>query len=342
MQRPHRALISNGSFLEVQDRFLDRLGRSSVQVIPHNHTVSMTDWEVHELGIDADIIFGPSAGLDASLFEANRNLKIISIAASGYEGVDLDAATGVGILVTNAPSPLWSEAVADLTWGLLIAAARHIPQSHHRIVTAAPNDRVPTRQPRPLGHLVWGKTLGIVGLGNIGRRVAIRAKGFNMRVIAHTRTWDEQFAGLHGIERSSFEEILQESDFVSLHVREDAQTRRLLGTKELELMKPTSCLINTSRMGIIDVPALTNALCNNKIAAAGLDTAIDNGDTPLIDLPNVVSTPHLGNRNLEAILETMDIAIRNVEKLLNGNAPPFLLNPEAIFHSRLRRTAGIE
>jgi phosphoglycerate dehydrogenase-like enzyme len=182
-----------------------------------------------------------------------------------------------------------------------------------------------------MGKAVWGKTLGIVGLGHIGKAVARRACGFSMRLLAFEfdAFWDAEFAARYNIERTDLDTLLRESDYVSLHLRISASTLGIIGARELALMKPTAYLINTARASLVDEKALYDALATRHIAGAGLDTVIDSGpDNPLIGLPNVVCTPHLGNRCIDSVHDVVDTAIDNALAVLRGKRPNYVVNPE--------------
>lgn len=320
-----RALISNGTFLEVLPAHRPAMEAAGLELIPTGCDVTNLPAEqVHALGQSADVIFGPSAGLDAELFRRTHRLKVVSLAASGYEAVDLAAATQAGVVVTNAPIPAGSEAVADIAWGLMLAVARAIPQRHHLLMAHRQRDR-------SMGLGLWGKTLGIVGLGSIGQLTARRAIGFQMRVLACNRSWTAQHAALaaqYGIERVDLESLLRQSDVVSLHLRGAPETRHILGARELAMMKPDAILINTARTNLVDEQALAAALVQGKLAGAGLDTIADGAlESPLMGLPNVVGTPHLGNRCVDSVHEVMRAAIENALAVLQGERPAHVVNP---------------
>jgi phosphoglycerate dehydrogenase-like enzyme len=227
--------------------------------------------------------------------------------------------------VTNAPVEAGSEAVADIAWGLMLAVARAIPQRHMLLTQQRQRDR-------SMGLGLWGKTLGIVGLGSIGRLTARRARGFEMKVLAYNRSWNEvheRFATRYGIRRVDLETLLVESDIVSLHLRGTLETRHFIGVHELALMKPSAILVNTARTHLVDQQALYQALSQGKLAGAGLDTIADEGlDSPLMELPNVVGTPHLGNRCIDSVHEVMDAAIEDALAVLHGKRPRYLVNPD--------------
>ena len=329
-----RALVVNGTFLEVLEDHrptMEALGFTILR--PHDLGLRTTE-AIQRASADVDVVFGPGIPYDAAFFEHAGILKVIAISASGYEGVDLAAATRAGVAVTNAPTLLGSAAVADVAFGLMLAVARSIPQCHARITAAPAEERLVSRQPRPLGRFVWGKTLGILGLGAIGKEVALRGKGFAMRVLAHDIHWDEEFARKHGITRVPLDALLAESDFLSLHLRDIPATRGIIGAKELARMKPTAYLINTARASLVDQAALYEALTAGLLAGAALDTAVDLADNPLIDLPNVVSTPHLGNRCAESVQDVMRATIEEAHAVLTGGKPRYLLNPDVLAGAR--------
>lgn len=323
-----RALITNGTFREVLATHRPRMEREGLSIIPTGESATnLSAEEVYIFAQEANVIFGPSGGLDAHLFTIARRLKMIALAASGYEAVDLAAATQAGVVVTNAPVQAGSEAVADMAWGLMLAVARAIPQRHQLLVQEQ-------RRDRSMGLGLWGKTLGIVGLGSIGQLTARRAQGFQMRVLAYNRSWREEhaaFAAQFGIERVDLTTLLQASDVVSLHLRGAPETRHILGAPEVAMMKPGAILINTARRNLVDEQALYQALTSGALAGAGLDTIVDEGlDSPLLGLPTVVGTPHLGNRCVDSVHAVMDAAIDDALAVLRGQRPAYIVNPAVL------------
>ena len=301
---------------------------------------SLTPERVYRLAEHADVIFGPGVGLDAELFGHASRLKTVSLASTGHDRVDLRAATAAGVTVTNAPTPLMSAAVAEITIGLILGMARSIPQNYRKLAACGHADR-------PMGVLVAGKTLGIVGLGRIGKAVAERVGALGMRVVSFTsdRSWDAAFASRHAVRRCALDALLRTSDFVSLHLPATPGTIGLIGTRELALMKPSAYLINTARSALVDRDALHAALAAERIAGLGSDViADDDPDTEMLRLPNVVGLMHLGNRCVEAVFEVMETAIDNALTVLCGGRPADLLNPAALdlpptrVHARPRRS----
>jgi glyoxylate reductase len=267
--------------------------------------------------------------VDAELMDRAPDLKIISNLAVGYNNIDVAAATARGIVVTNTPG-VTTEPTADLTLGLILAVARRIVEE----------DRL-TREGKfqywaPmlfLGRSVAGKTLGIIGFGAIGQAVAKRARGFDMRILYHQRRQlDPARERELGIEYADFERLLRDSDFVSLHVPLTDKTRYLIGIQQLKQMKPSAFLINASRGPVVNEKELVEALEKGLIAGAGLDVYENEPAlTPgLIDLPNVVLTPHVGSGTIEDRTRMARIAAENLLNGLKGEVPRFILNPDAL------------
>lgn len=263
----------------------------------------------------------------AEHMERHASIRVLSIAASGYDWLDVDAATRCGVVVTYAPVREGAEVVADLAWGLMLSVARQIPHHHEQILRGCYD--------RGTGTSLSRKTLGIIGLGNIGRQVAQRAAGFDMRVLAVEPMPDRAFVAAHNIELVSLDELLRQSDFVSLHVRLDSATQGMIGRREFGLMKPSAILINTARSELIDHEALTAAVLNRRIGGAGLDDPPARPDSPLLGLPNVVFTPHMGNRAIEGMHAVFRSALVDALAVLRGERPRFVVNPE-VFDQPLR------
>ena len=266
--------------------------------------------------------------IDARIIEAGERLKVISNYAVGYDNIDVEVATKRGIYVTNTPGVL-TETTADLAWAILMAIARRVVEADKYVRAGR---WVHAWGPKMmLGSDVHGKTLGIVGLGRIGSAVARRAKGFNMRVIYYDVFRREDLERELGLEYKPLEELLKEADYVTLHVPLTKETYHLIGERELDLMKPTAYLINTSRGAVIDQKALYKALKERRIAGAALDVfekePID-PDDPLLKLDNVVLTPHIGSASIETRKKMAMIAAENLVSVLRGVEPPNLVNPE--------------
>lgn len=254
--------------------------------------------------------------VDRRVLEAGRRLRIVANVAVGVDNIDVDAATRLGILVTNTPGVL-TESTADLTWALILAVARRVVEGD-ALVRAGKFRGWDFDLLR--GMELRGKTLGIVGAGRIGRAVARRARGFGMKILEHSRAKGVPLARL-----------LKASDVVSIHVPMSPATRHLIGTRELRLMKPSAILINTARGPIVDEKALVAALKSRRISGAGLDVYEREPDVEpgLLKMKSVVLLPHLGSATDESRRAMLDTAIRNVKAALAGRRPPNLVNPKA-------------
>lgn len=259
---------------------------------------------------------------------AGSQLKVISNYAVGFNNIDVEYATEKGIRVTNTPGAL-REATADLTWALLMSAARRIPESDGFVREGRFMGWGPMLM---LGYDVYGKTIGIVGMGDIGGAVARRAKGFNMRILYHSRSRKVEVERELGAEKVDFEDLLGQSDFISLHVPLTPETRHMIRGREIALMKRSAILINLARGEVVDERALFLALKEKRIAAAGLDV-FENEPmlTPgLADLDNVVLTPHTGSATFES-RDTMAVMAANDLLLgLEGKRPKNLVNPRVM------------
>jgi glyoxylate reductase len=249
--------------------------------------------------------------VDAELIAAAPRLKAIANYAVGFDNIDVDAATARGIPVGNTPDVL-TETTAELALALMLAAARRIVEADRYVREGRWGEWQPDLL---LGHDLHGSTLGIVGFGRIGRAVARRAEGSGMTVI-------------HGI---PLEELLERSDFVSLHAPLTPRTRGLIGAAELDRMKPSAILVNTARGPLVDTDALAEALEHGKIAGAGLDVTDPEplpADHPLLQAPNLVIAPHIGSASHRTREAMADLAVDNLLAALAGERMPHCVNPE--------------
>jgi len=325
-----RFLVLNNSSLDMIELHRDWLISQGVEVIADPSFLRLANDQLEPLLAGVHAIVGPSTALRVLPRHMGQTptLQVISLASSGYEWADIEAATQRGIVVTNAPVQEGSEAVADHTWGMLLAVVRQIPH-HHQLLQAG-------QAQRGMASLVWGKTLGIVGLGRIGRAVARRANGFDMQVLAAEIDPDYEYMRAHGIEMVPHDELLKRSDFVSLHVRLNPDTEGMIGARELGLMKPTAYLINAARHKLVDEAALTEAILHRRIAGAAIDDPPGIKNSPLLELPNVVFTPHIGNRAIEGVDAVCRRAYQNALAVVRGHWPEFILNPEVYDAAQLR------
>ena len=275
-------------------------------------------------------------GIDAEVMDATPAVGFANCAV-GYNNIDIAAANERGVLVSNTPGVL-TDATADLAWALLFAAARRIAESDAYFRTGKWGGWGPLQF---LGADITGRTLGIIGAGRIGENFALKSKGFNMRVYYAANRDNPVLDEELGAKRVTLEELLRESDFVSVHVPMKESTRHLIGERELAMMKPTAVLVNTARGPIVDECALVEALRSGRIAAAGLDVYEDEPlpKPGLIDLPNVVCVPHIGSATHETRTRMSLMAAENLLAMMRGEDPPNLVNPEVLAH---RRTLAIE
>jgi len=254
-------------------------------------------------------------------------LKLISQTGHGIAHLDLKAATHRGIAVAGTPSDLGISTV-ELTFGLIFALARQIPLIDRRMRQEA--------WPAIPGRKLAGKTLGIVGLGRLGKQVARIAQAFGMRVLACGKTLSDERAQAAGAERVSLESLLRESDIVTLHCRLSQETTGLIGETEISLMKPGAILINTARGPIISEAALINALEKGHLGGVGLDVYDQEplpADHPLRRFDSAVLLPHRGYATVEVLRERYEDAFTNIMNFLDGK-PTHLLNPEVLTHAR--------
>jgi D-3-phosphoglycerate dehydrogenase len=265
--------------------------------------------------------------LGAEVIARLEGVRIIANVAVGYDNIDVPAATARGIAVTNTPGVL-TETTADFAFALLMAAARRIPEAHAFVHSGEWKTWLIDLL---AGQDVYGATLGLVGLGRIGAAVARRARGFGMRIlycdaVAAPVEVEQEL----GAARVGMEELLREADFVSLHVPLTAQTKHLIGKHELELMKPTAVLINTSRGPVVDEAALAEALEKKTIWSAGLDVfeAEPQVHERLLRLDNVVLAPHIASASVATRRRMSMMAAENAAAALDGRRPANILNPE--------------
>lgn len=266
--------------------------------------------------------------IDRAVVTANPQLRLIAAQSITPSNIDVEAATQRRIPVT-VTAPITTEATADLNFGLMLAVARRILEGDRTVR----DGKFPGGQSAHLmGAYVWGKTIGLVGGGGlIGKAVARRAHGFSMRVLYWTpRRKPESEEREAGLTYAPLEQLLRESDFVSLHSPLNAQTRHQIGARELRLMKKTAFLINTARGAIVDEAALVRALRKKQIAGAGLDVfehepKVDKG---LKAMANVVLSPHLGSAAPEVREEMAKIVVDNILAFLEGRKLPNCINPQ--------------
>ena len=285
---------------------------------------NLTQDEIIKQAKDCDVLFCLlSDKIDKRVIDALPNLKGIVNYAVGYNNIDIEYATEKNIAVTNTPGVL-TETTADLAWALIFSIARRVVEADKftrsgKFVGWAPE--------LLLGGDIFGKTLGIIGAGRIGKAVAKRASGFGMKVLYTSRS---SKISQENCERVELDFLLENSDFVSLHVPLTNETKHLITKREFEIMKPTAYLINTARGAVVKESDLLEALRTKQIAGAGLD--VYEKEPRLIEglteLSNVVLLPHVGSGTLETRSAMGFICVRNIQAILDGELPPDLVNKD--------------
>ena len=287
---------------------------------------AFSEEEILQRIVEADAYLAVNTAVGQPVIDRAERLKIIANYGAGYDDIDTDYAASKNIPVTNTPTAV-TEATAEIAFGLMLSLLRNITfcdrQLRHN------RDFVWGMLKAHTGRSLYGKTLGLVGLGRIGKAVARRAVVSGMRVIYHQR--HALFSALEreiGVEYRPLENLLSEADVVSLHVPLTDSTRHLLGEAELNRMKPSAFLINTARGGVVDQEALIHHLQEGKLAGAGLDVFADEPQVPdeLLALDNVVLTPHIGTETIEARIAMAAEAERNLVAFFNGDLLPNRVN----------------
>ena len=269
---------------------------------------------------DADAVICTLAEqIDASVLAEASHLRIIANYAVGYNNVDLEAAYAKHIVVTNTPDIL-TESTADLTWALLLATARRVTEGHDLVRQGNWTGWEPRQL---LGTDVFGRTLGIIGMGRIGQAVARRAAGFNMNVLYYNRT-AKDFPGQPSWKRVTLGEVLAQADYLTLHVPLTPDTHHLIGSRELRLVRPTAFLINVSRGAVVDEAALVAALQEGRLAGAGLDVYEHEPlvHAGLLALRQVVTLPHLGSATHATRIRMGMVCVENICAVMEGRPAP--------------------
>ena len=267
--------------------------------------------------------------IDGELLDALPSVRAVSNMAVGYDNIDVEAATARGVVVCITPDVL-TETTADFAFALILAVARKVKLAADSVL------RGEWRTWEPMGFLgqdVHGATLGIVGMGRIGQAVARRARGFNMKILYSDQQRRPEIEEELGARFASLEQLLRESDIVTLHVPLTRETRKLIGAEQLRSMKRSAILINTARGGVVDTEALADALESGTIWAAGLDVTDPEplpADHRLLRLPNVLVTPHIASASEATRAQMSRLAAENLIAALRGEEPPRSLNWEAV------------
>lgn len=280
------------------------------------------------LVVEADFLF-------EDLFEAATTLRFAAICRSALNQVDLDGATAHGVAVTHTPGRN-AQAVAELTLGLMLALARGIPQADAYVRGGQWQDPA-AAYVRFQGRELAGATLGVIGLGQIGQRVAKLARGVGMRVVAHDPYMRPGARGTAGVTLTTLAGLLRQADVVSVHVPETPETTDMLSARRLALMKRTAYLVNVTSPAVMDAAALAEALKAGRLAGAAMDVHDAHPvppDSPFLGLPNVVLTPHIGGATVETVARHSRMVVDDLARFLAGRRPKHLANPAVWGHLR--------
>jgi D-3-phosphoglycerate dehydrogenase len=320
-----RLFLASRGLRAYEDQILPLLAAAGVEPVwttvtdrPHKDDDFLT-----QLPGCAGVVVGPE-GISGRVLEAVPGLRVVARTGVGIDTVDVATATRLGIWVTNTPGAN-HEAVADLTIGLMLALARQIPR-HVEIARSGSWARVPMVE-------LHRKTLGLVGIGRVGRAVARRAAGFDMAILATDPYADQAWCAASGVALVPLDELLARSDAVSLHAVHTPETRHLLNARTLALMKPGAFLINTARGELIDEAALLAALDAGRPAGAALDVLAHeppSPDDPILRHPKVLVTPHIAGTTAESTIRMGLQAVRNALAVLTGQRPPAPVNEPAV------------
>lgn len=303
----------------VPDEILNRL-EDKFELDYHDSNVPLSKEEIIERIKDVEGLVCPlSDKIDREVIDAGNNLKIIANYGAGFDNIDFNYAKEKNIIVTNAPAPSSAVSTAELTFGLILASARKFFSGERNLREEKFLGWRPTYF---LGSELRGKTLGIIGMGNIGQNLAKRALAFEMDVIYNSRNQKDEIEKLGAVYKSK-EEVIKEADFLTVHTAFAPELHHMIGAEEFKMMKNTAYFINAARGPLMDEKALIDALKNNEIAGAGLDVyefepKVSEG---LMNLDNVILIPHLGNATYEARMEMGKAVADNLEDYINGDTP---------------------
>lgn len=328
------AVVGNGKlrmkkvvvFSQIDQDVLARL-QQSYQVVVLNPKLGDINEQIRTEVVDADAMIGAGRLLNESNLAPAQKLKIISTVSVGYDNYDVEYLNQRKIWLANTPHVL-TETTADLAFSLLLSAARKIPQLDAWTKQGQWKRTVPTDQ---FGVDVFGKTLGIIGLGHIGAAIARRGfYGFNMNVLYHNRREKIEVAQAVNAQYRELDQLLQQSDFVVVAVDLNNESKALMGEAQFDLMQKHAVFVNIARGSVVDEDALIQALQQNKIFAAGLDVYAKEPlqDSPLFELANVVTAPHIGSATLETRQKMVNLAYQNLIDALEDRVPRYLVNPK--------------
>lgn len=313
-------------FSQIDREVLAKL-QQNYQVVVLNPKLGDINEQIRTEVVDADAMIGAGRLLNESNLAPAQKLKIISTVSVGYDNYDVNYLNQQKVWLANTPHVL-TETTADLAFSLLLSAARKIPQLDAWTKQGEWKRTVSTEQ---FGVDVFGKTLGIIGLGHIGAAIARRGfHGFNMNILYHNRREKIEVAQAFNAEYRELDQLLQQSDFVVVAVDLNAESKALIGAEQFNLMQKHAVFINIARGSVVDENALIEALQQQKIFAAGLDVYAKEPlqTSPLFELENVVTAPHIGSATAETRQKMVNLAYQNLVDALEDRTPRYLVNPQ--------------
>jgi len=283
---------------------------------------SEDEWIENLKDVEVSFTRGP---FTRKMIDSSKRLRMIQTVSVGFNHIDISAALEKDVIVCNVPEVM-SETVAQHTWALILALSKKIVEGD-KIIRGGEWQRL-------MGVDLWGKTLGIVGLGRIGKRVALKGKhAFDMRVMAYDPYIDPETAQIVGAEMTDLKTLMIESDVISIHCPLTEETEGIIGEKEMSSMKETALLVNTARGRVIDEKALIKILQSKKIRGAGLDVFEEEPiepDNPLLKMDNVILSPHIGSSTVPTFNETGRRACENIVRYMRGESPKWQINTDTI------------
>ena len=311
-----KVLIASRSFGKSTPEVFEQLEAAGAEIVPNPYEKAPTEAEMIELIRDVDVLISGTEPVTARVLAAANKLRGIAKHGVGYENIDLNAAKARNIPVAVAGGTI-TNSVADLAMAFVLGLARRVPFGDRAVKSG--------RWGRVVGVELAGKTLGIVGMGQIGKAVCRRAKAFEMNVIAYDTYQDEAFAKQYDVTYVPLDALLAQSDFISLHTPGGPDTREIIDQDAIARMKPTAFLINTARGELVDEGALYIALKRNQIGGAASDVFIDEppGQNPLFELDNFIAFPHSAGQTHDGLRAMGQVTCDNALSLLRGEAPQF-------------------
>jgi len=320
-------LVTTRSFGKEVREPLERLQREGCRILEWREGSGLFESDLLATLAEADAWIVAFHPIGPAFLDQAPRLRVIAKHGVGVDNIDIAAATERGIVVTIAPSAN-DQAVADLTMALLLALVRRIPEANASVKAG--------RWERFLGAGLAGKTMGILGLGRIGQNVARRAAGFGVELTGADPVWPEEAAREIGIRRMDIPDLLAESDIITLHTPLTPETEGLIGEREIALMKPGVWIVNTSRGKVVTEKTMYEALVSGKVAGYATDVFETEppAGSPLLSLPNVIGTPHMGTHTRESIRCMGDQVVDAVLGVLRGERPEHVVNPEVWGHRK--------